>query len=69
MGATSGKADNAVQLTRALNTSTNVVCSIRTVCRAMNEAGLKAVLKERKPRLTARHARPRRDFENVSGYR
>jgi transposase len=60
--AASGKVNNAVQLTHELNNTTNVKCSVRTVRRALREAGLRAVLKKKKPRLTARHMRRRRTF-------
>ena len=44
---TSGKADNAVQLTRQLKHITNVECSVQTVRRALKEAGLKAVSRKK----------------------
>ena len=44
---TSGKADNAVQLTRQLKDITNMECNAQTVRRALKEAGLKAAPKER----------------------
>ena len=59
---TSGKADNAVQLTRQLKHITNVECSAETVRRALKEAGLKAVPKKKKPRLLSRHIHQRCHF-------
>ena len=59
---TSGKANNAVQLTRELQQSTDVEASTCTVHRALKEAGLKAVVKQAKPRLLPRHIRARLDF-------
>ena len=59
---TSGKADNAVQLTRQLKDVTNVECSAQTVRRALKEAGLKAAHKKKKPRLLSRHKSRRLKF-------
>jgi hypothetical protein len=36
--------------------------SVRTVCRALKEAGMKAVVKKKRPKLTKRHRRERMDF-------
>ena len=43
----SGRADNAVQVTRQLKDITNLNCSVHTVRRALKEAGLKACPKKR----------------------
>ena len=43
----SGRADNAVQLTRQLKDITNVECSAQTVRRALKKAGLKAAPKKK----------------------
>jgi len=59
---TSGKADNAVQLTRELRDVSNINISAQTVRRALKEAGLKAATKKKKPRLLPRHVRQRLDF-------
>lgn len=59
---TSGKADNAVQLTRELRDVSNIEVSAQTVRRALKEAGLKAATKKKKPRLLPRHIRQRLDF-------
>ena len=59
---TSGEADNAVQLTRQLNDATSVECNPQTVRRALKEAGLKAVVKKKRPRLEPRHIAQRHKF-------
>jgi transposase len=59
---TSGKADNAVQLTRQLRDITNVQCSAHTVRRALKEAGLKPSPKKKKPRLLPRHTHQHLDL-------
>ncbi len=62
----SGKADNAVQLTRQLKDIINVECNAQTVRRALKEAGLKASYKKKKPRLLPRHIRQRRVMNRES---
>ena len=52
---TSGKADNAVQLTRELRDVSNIEVNAQTVRRALKEAGLKAATKKKKPQLLPRH--------------
>ena len=59
---TSGKADNAAQLTRELKNTTNINVSTDNVHRVLKEAGLKAVVKQKKPRLLPRHIRQHLDF-------
>jgi transposase len=59
---TSGQADNASQLKRELHDSVGMDVSSKTVCRALKQAGLKAVTKKKKPRLLARHIHQRLDF-------
>jgi transposase len=59
---TSGRVDTAVQATQQLKDATGAEMSDRTVCRALKEAGLKAMVKKRKPRLLPRHVRERMDF-------
>jgi hypothetical protein len=44
---TSGKADDAVQLTRQLRDIINMECSVWTTRRALKEAGLKVVTKKK----------------------
>jgi citrate lyase synthetase len=53
---TSGKADNAVQLTRQLKDFTNTEVSAQTVRYILKKAGLRAVAKKG-PRLLRRHVR------------
>jgi hypothetical protein len=36
--------------------------SVRTVCRTLKKAGMKAVVKKKRPKLTKRHKRVRMDF-------
>jgi transposase len=59
---TSGKADTAVQLAQELKNTTEMDVSAETVRRALKEAGLKAIVKKKKPRLLPRHIRQRLDF-------
>jgi hypothetical protein len=59
---TSGKADTAVQATHELKDTAGVDASVKTVRRALKEAGLKAVVKKKKPRLLPRHIRQRMNF-------
>jgi transposase len=58
----SGKVDNAVQATKELKNSIKVEVSAQTVRRVLKEAGLKAAVKQKKPRLLPRHIRQRLDF-------
>jgi len=57
-----GKAENAVQVTKALQHSTNQPLSAQTVQNSMKEVGMKAVVKKKRPLLTKRHRRERLDF-------
>jgi len=59
---TSGKADTAVQVTQILQNDFSTKVSSDTVRRALREAGLKAAVKQKKPRLLPRHIRQRLDF-------
>lgn len=59
---TSGKVDTASHVSRELKTVTNVEVSSNTVGRALKEAGLKAIVKERRPRLLSRHIKARYEF-------
>ena len=56
-----GKAENAVQVTKALQDSTNQSLSTQTVRNSMKKVGMKAVVK-RKRLFTKRHKRERLDF-------
>ena len=59
---TSGKADNAVQVAQELNTNRNDHISAQTVRRTLKNMGMKAVVKKKKPFLSARHKSQRLDF-------
>jgi transposase len=59
---TSGQADNASQLKHKLHDTVGVDISTKTIRRALKQSGLKAVVKKKKPRLSARHIRQRLDF-------
>ena len=52
---TSGKANNPIQAARELKDTAEVEGSAQTVRRALKEAGLKAEVKKKKPRLLPRH--------------
>jgi len=58
----SGKADTAVDVTKALKNITNQSLSAQTVHRSLKAAGLKAVAKKKKPFLSKRHKKERMDF-------
>ena len=59
---TSGKADDATELRQELKNVMKIDVSDDTVRRALKQAGLKAAVKQKKPRLLPRHIRERRDF-------
>jgi len=58
----SGKADNAAQVTQSLQTITHQSISSETVRRHLKHAGMRAVVKRKRPLLRARHRRERMDF-------
>jgi Transposase/DDE superfamily endonuclease len=58
----SGKADTAVDVAKALRNVTNQPLSAQTVRRNLKAAGLKAVAKKKKPFLSKRHRKARMDF-------
>jgi transposase len=58
----SGKAENATQVTQSLQSITNQSLSQQTVRNHLKKAGLKAVVKKKRPLLAARHRRARMDF-------
>lgn len=58
----SQKAENAVQVTRTLQDIINAPLSTQTVRRKLKEAGLKAVVKKKRPILSQRHRKERLDF-------
>jgi len=57
-----GKADNAVQATKELRNITNIPISVSTVRRNLKEAGLKAVVKRKRPFLRPHHRKARLEF-------
>jgi transposase len=61
-GITSGKHDTAASLARTLQENTNLSISERTVRRALQENGLAAKEKEKKPRLSAKNIKERLEF-------
>jgi len=58
----SGKAENAVQVTRTLQDIINQPLSAQTTHHYLKEAGMKAVVKKKRPLLTKHHRRERLDF-------
>src|SRR6266481_926630 len=59
---TSGKAETAVQVSKALQTITNQPVTSQTVCQHLRRTGMKAVVKKKKPLLSPRHRKERMDF-------
>jgi len=59
---TSGKVNNAVQVTKALQDITNQPLSAQTTRRYLKKNGMKAVVKQKRPRLLPRHKKARLDF-------
>lgn len=59
---TSGKADNAVQVTKALRTLNNQPLLAQTVRNHMKEHGLKARVKKKRPLLSIKHRKARMDY-------
>ncbi len=58
----SGKADTAVQVAQSLQSLTNQSISTQTIRNQLKRAGMKAVVKKKRPLLAARHRRERMDF-------
>jgi hypothetical protein len=58
----SGKADTAVDVTKVLRNVTNQSLSTQTVRNSLKVAGLKAVVKKKKPFLTKKQRKDRMDF-------
>ena len=58
----SKKADTAVDVAKALRNVTNQPLSAQTICCNLKAAGLKAVVKKKKPFLSKRHRKTRMDF-------
>ena len=59
---TTQKAQNVVQITKTLQDITKQSISSKTVRRRPKEAGMKAVVKKKRPLLSKRHRRNRMDF-------
>ena len=57
-----GKAENAAQITKPLANIINQPLSTRTVCRHLKKAGMKAVVKCKRPYLKKAHRRARYDW-------
>ena len=57
-----GKAENAVQVTRTLQDVKNQSISPQTICCHLKKAGMKAVVKKKCPLLTKCHRQARMDF-------
>jgi transposase len=57
-----GEAENAAQVARSLQTITNISVTRQTVRSHLKKAGLKAVVKKKRPLLSARHRHNRMDF-------
>ena len=64
---TNGELDNAVQVQKYLNDELNIKLSVNRVREILREEGLTAVHKKKKPKLTEKHRRLRREF--VEKYR
>ncbi|KAI5115405.1 hypothetical protein M0805_004187 [Coniferiporia weirii] len=62
---TSGKAENAVQVARILRTITNGSVSDETVRNCLKGAGMKAVVKKKRPILSKRHRKEQLDFASA----
>ena len=56
------KAENAVQVTKSLKNITNQSLSPSTVCLHLKKAGMKAVVKTKRPLLSAKHCKARLDY-------
>jgi hypothetical protein len=59
------KAENAVQVTKTLTNIINKPLSPTTVCRHLKKAGMKAVVKTKRPLLSAKHRKARLDFAHA----
>ena len=58
----SGKAENAVQVTKVLTNVGNQPLFTTTVCQHLKKTGIKAVVKSKQPLLSARHHKAHLDF-------
>jgi len=64
----SGKADTAVDVTKTLRNVTNQSLSAQTVHNSLKLAGMKAMVKKKKPFLSKRHRKARMDFALTHQY-
>ena len=58
----SGKAGTAVDVAKTLSNITNQPLSAQTVCHCLKKAGMRAVVKKKKPLLSLKHRKERLDF-------
>ena len=58
----SGKAENAIQVTKTLTNIVNQPLSTSTVCRQLRKTGMKAVVKFKQPLLSVKHCKAHLDF-------
>jgi len=58
----SGKASTAVDVTKTLSSIINQPLSAQTVSNSLKKAGMKAVVRKKKPLLSHRHRKERMDF-------
>ena len=58
----SGRAENAVQVTKALKDVVNQPISIQTIGNGLKKVGSNAVVKKKRPRFTPHHREERLDF-------
>ena len=58
----SGKAENAVQVTKALSNIINQPLSANTICLYLKKAGIKTIVKSKCPLLSAKHHKAHMDF-------
>ena len=59
---TSQKADNAAQVTKSLQNVVSTSISSRTICRELKKAGLKPIVKKKRPFLSSTHRRKWLEF-------
>ena len=62
---TSGQAENAVQVTKALVNITNQPLSASTVCTHLKKSGIKAVVKSKHPFLSTKYCKACLDFAHA----
>ena len=61
----SGKAENAIQVTKALTNIVNQPLSASTVHRQLRKTGMTAVVKSKQPLLSAKHCKACLDFTYI----